>query len=83
MLMVTVKNPVTYPEFIDRYLVSAEAYSIPATLLINKIDLYGTEENQKVKAWKEIYSSTFLFITESAVFTVRNNAIESIDENLK
>ncbi len=57
MLMVTVKHPVTYPEFIDRYLVSAEAYNIPAVLLINKTDLYGEKENQTLDEWKTTYES--------------------------
>jgi len=57
MLMVTVKSPVTHPEFIDRYLVSAEAYNIPATLLINKTDLYNSEEKEKVGEWKDIYEN--------------------------
>jgi ribosome biogenesis GTPase len=55
MLMATVSHPVTYPEFIDRYLVSAEAYNIPAVLLINKIDLYRDKEMKVLGEWKEIY----------------------------
>lgn len=57
MLMVTVIRPVTYPEFIDRYLVSAEAYNIPALLLINKTDLYGKKEKAVLLKWKNIYES--------------------------
>ena len=57
MLMVTVTHPVTYPEFIDRYLVAAEAYTIPAILLINKIDLYGKKEEETLEEWKDIYES--------------------------
>lgn len=40
LLLVTLASPKTYPEFIDRFLVSAEAYSIPAKIIFNKIDLY-------------------------------------------
>jgi ribosome biogenesis GTPase len=57
MLMVTVMHPVTHPEFIDRYLVSAEAYNIPAVLLINKIDLYGDKEKRVLEEWKAIYEA--------------------------
>ena len=57
MLMVTVRHPVTHLEFIDRYLVSAEAYTIPAVLLINKIDLYGENEKKTLTEWKNIYES--------------------------
>ncbi len=55
ILMVTVINPVTHNEFIDRYLVTSEAYNIPAILLINKTDLYGEREKQTLDEWKRIY----------------------------
>lgn len=46
-LIVTIQFPVTTPTFIDRFLVSAEAYRIPCHLIFNKIDLYNEEnENQ-------------------------------------
>lgn len=39
-LMVTLVAPETYLAFIDRFLVAAESFRIPVTLLFNKIDLY-------------------------------------------
>lgn len=45
ILMVTIAFPETYPIFIDRFLISAEAYRIPAKLIFNKIDLYNEEQN--------------------------------------
>ena len=57
LLMVTVSHPVTHPEFIDRYLVSSEAYNIPSELLINKTDLYGDVELETMAGWKRIYES--------------------------
>lgn len=41
-LVVTLTHPVTNREFIDRFLVTAEAYRIPAVLILNKTDLYTT-----------------------------------------
>lgn len=41
VLIVTLDFPKTYPRFIDRFLVTAEAYDIPATIVFNKIDLYS------------------------------------------
>jgi ribosome biogenesis GTPase len=55
VLMVTVTNPVTHAEFIDRYLVTSEAYNIPAILLINKTDLYGKSEKMTLEEWRRIY----------------------------
>jgi len=42
-LLVTLVAPETHLAFIDRFLVAAEAYRIPVTLLFNKIDLYMEE----------------------------------------
>jgi len=57
LLMVTVSRPVTFPEFIDRYLVSSEAYNIPAILLINKTDIYQDADMKKLEEWKHIYNN--------------------------
>lgn len=55
-LMVTVEYPKTFPEFIDRYLVTAEAYNIPSILIFNKIDLYNRAQLDEVKQLTDIYS---------------------------
>ena len=39
-LLITSENPQTSTSFIDRFLVTSEAYGIKAILLFNKIDLY-------------------------------------------
>jgi len=44
LLIVTPDKPPTSFGFIDRFLVAAESYNIPTTIVINKIDLPGTEE---------------------------------------
>lgn len=54
-LLVTLKNPITFTTFIDRFLVTAEAYDIPAILLFNKIDTYNEEELAEVKYLAAIY----------------------------
>ena len=43
-LVVTVNYPQTSITFIDRFLASAEAYSVPVTLVFNKTDLLSDEE---------------------------------------
>lgn len=45
-LMVTLALPRTSRGFIDRYLVTAEAYHIPAALVFNKIDLYDAKTQE-------------------------------------
>ncbi|MCG2460546.1 ribosome small subunit-dependent GTPase A [Flavobacteriaceae bacterium F89] len=54
-LMVTLNNPVTFTSFIDRFLVTAEAYAIPAILLFNKIDTYNDEELAEIRYLAELY----------------------------
>jgi ribosome biogenesis GTPase len=39
-LLVTINNPITTTSFIDRFLVTAEAYHIKAVLIFNKVDTY-------------------------------------------
>jgi ribosome biogenesis GTPase len=43
MVVATLFSPVTAPEFIDRFLVTCEAYRIPATVVLNKTDLARAE----------------------------------------
>ncbi|KPK80744.1 MAG: GTPase RsgA [Bacteroides sp. SM23_62_1] len=55
-LMATIAYPKTFPEFIDRYLVTAEAYSIPSILLFNKTDLYDHTQFGYLKELMNTYT---------------------------
>jgi ribosome biogenesis GTPase len=55
-LMITIILPETPVEFIDRFLITAEAYRIPAKIIINKTDLYGKEEVEKMNYLETMYS---------------------------
>lgn len=54
-LMITVKMPSTPVEFIDRFLATAEAYRIPASIVINKTDIYGPAEMDTAIRIKSVY----------------------------
>ena len=54
-LLITIDNPPTFTSFIDRFLVSAEAYSIKTILLFNKIYAYGDDTILEVKYLASIY----------------------------
>mgnify|MGYP001098840062 FL=1 len=54
-LLVTINNPPTFASFIDRFLVTAEAYSIKTILLFNKVDAYDDETLLEVKYLASIY----------------------------
>ncbi|GLU42568.1 ribosome small subunit-dependent GTPase A [Allomuricauda sp. NBRC 101325] len=55
-LLVTLNNPPTFTAFIDRFLVTAEAYDIPVVLLFNKLDTYSDEELDEVDYLMGLYS---------------------------
>ncbi|WP_452226724.1 ribosome small subunit-dependent GTPase A [Lacinutrix cladophorae] len=54
-LLVTIDNPPTFTSFIDRFLVTAEAYAIKTILLFNKIDVYDKETLDEVRYLAHIY----------------------------
>jgi ribosome biogenesis GTPase / thiamine phosphate phosphatase len=57
LLLVTLKEPRTSQGFIDRWLVTCEAYHVPAILLFNKVDLYRPKEEEKFAAYNDMYSA--------------------------
>ena len=56
-LMISMILPRTLTPFIDRFLVSAEAYRIPVIILFNKTDLYGASEIEEMNSLSSIYSA--------------------------
>ena len=56
-LVVTLSVPETTTMFIDRFLVSAEAYHIPVILLFNKMDIYQESDIDRVGEYRKIYES--------------------------
>ena len=52
LLMVTLRQPETALEFVDRFLVTCEAYKVPVTLLLAKADL---QDEVEVAAFRAIY----------------------------
>ena len=56
-LLVTLQDPPTFTSFIDRFLATAEAYSIPVIILFNKIDLYTKELLEQKQQLEKIYRS--------------------------
>lgn len=54
-LIVTLASPRTSMGFIDRFLVTAEAYDIPAKLIFNKLDLFSAEGLDILNDYQSIY----------------------------
>lgn len=55
LLVVTVNYPETSTTFIDRFLASAEAYSVPVKIVFNKVDAYSEDELQYLDAIIKLY----------------------------
>lgn len=56
-LIVTVNYPQTSTTFIDRFLASAEAYSVPVVLVFNKTDLLSEEERHYQDMMMTLYET--------------------------
>ena len=57
VLVVTVEHPRTNLVFIDRFLATAEAYTVPAYVVINKCDIYTEEEMEYAQGVQHLYST--------------------------
>jgi len=80
-LMVTVVQPRTLTAFIDRFLVSAEAYRIPVMLLFNKTDLHGKPEQVEMQNLQEIYGRIGYRYLELSLVTGRG--LEEVRTRMK
>ncbi len=67
ILVVSVTEPETPTEFIDRYLVACEAYRIPAIIIFNKFDLYKNELLNLYQHIRNIYESIGYKCLETSV----------------
>ncbi len=57
LLFATLKEPKTSLGFIDRFLITSEAYHVPSILVFNKSDLYKEKELSRFNEIKEIYEA--------------------------
>jgi len=57
LLVASVADPRTSTGFIDRFLITAEAYHIRAIIVVNKTDLLKTKHEDVLQRWQEVYSN--------------------------
>ena len=81
LLVVTLKEPVTFPVFIDRVLATAEAYSVDATIVINKVDLLDAGELEQARDMARLYESIGYKVC--LVSVLRDEGIEPLAELLR
>jgi ribosome biogenesis GTPase len=80
-LVVTIDLPKTSREFVDRFLVAAEAYKIPATIVINKIDLYDIDAKVELELFKMDYALAGYEVME--VSATEGTNLESLRSRLE
>lgn len=57
LLFATLKDPKTSTGFIDRFLITSEAYHIPSIIVFNKMDLYKKKETEKFNEIRSMYEA--------------------------
>ena len=78
-LLITINNPPTLTTFIDRFLVTAQAYSIKVILVFNKIDSYKEEEKGEIAYLKDIYETIgYTCVEVSAIKNINLDTIKSL-----
>tara|TARA_B100000768_G_C11210802_1_gene345925 strand:+ start:143 stop:1078 length:936 start_codon:yes stop_codon:yes gene_type:complete len=74
-LIVTLASPTTSVGFIDRFLVTAEAYQIPTVLVFNKVDLYDEFD-------REYHDEIVQMYTNSGYECIETSALDQMNIDL-
>jgi ribosome biogenesis GTPase len=76
LLFVTLREPRTSQGFIDRFLVTCEAYHVPAVIIFNKADVYRKKEEDKFEELKDIYEKIGYEVVLMSV--VKGSGVEEV-----
>lgn len=75
LLFATFKEPRTSQGFIDRFLITSEAYHIPSIIVFNKADVYRKKEMETFEEWKQMYEEIGY-----RVFLISMERMQGVDE---
>lgn len=81
LVIATIASPRTSLGFIDRFLITAEAYHIPAMVVINKTDLLDEEDAYQLAAWRGQYEQAGYKV--HAVSALNPATITALQQQLK
>lgn len=81
LLFATLKDPKTSTGFIDRFLITAEAYHIPAVIVFNKTDLFHRKEEEKLAELSAIYESIGYKVIATSI--VNKQGLDEVKSLLK
>lgn len=77
LLLVTLSEPVTATEFVDRFLVTCEAYKVPVTILLSKSDI---QHPRALTEFRAVYEGAGYRVLE--VSATEKSGVEAVKELL-
>jgi ribosome biogenesis GTPase len=80
-LFATIRDPKTSQGFIDRFLVSCEAFHVSAVIVFNKSDVYRKKEMEKFDELKQMYETIGYKVLLASV--VNNKGIDEVKSFLQ
>jgi ribosome biogenesis GTPase / thiamine phosphate phosphatase len=81
LLFATLKEPRTSQGFIDRFLITSEAYHVPAVIVFNKTDVYKKKEQDKLQGLQRMYEA--IGYTVVAMSVKENTGVDAVKALLK
>lgn len=81
LMFATLREPRTSQGFIDRFLVTCEAYHVPAIIVFNKTDLHRKKENDKFEELIALYTAIGYKVFGMSV--EKNEGVEEVKNDLK
>ncbi|MBL7789833.1 MAG: ribosome small subunit-dependent GTPase A [Chitinophagales bacterium] len=81
VVVAAIKRPRTSTGFIDRFLVTTEAYRIPTLIIINKVDDLTDKEKTILEDWVETYESIGYDVLTTS--TITGQGVEELKDLLK
>lgn len=80
-LVMSLRDPVTPTTFVDRFLATAEAYSVPAMLILNKSDIWDEDDRELAEGLKILYEGIGYDVME--VSSVTGAGVEELADKLR
>lgn len=81
LVVATIAEPRTSQGFIDRFLLTAEAYHIPAMLVINKIDLLKKKHEVQLQHWTNMYEAAGYPVFP--IIALQQESVHALKEQLR
>lgn len=80
LLVATIAHPRTSQGFLDRFLITSEAYHIPAIIVINKTDLLREKDKNQLADWQEMYGAAGYEVL--SVSALKEDGLDELKDHL-